>query len=374
MKTHGNILIACDKFKGSLDAGEACEAIAAGLRLRFPNAEIRTHPIADGGEGFAASLEGPLAGRWVEVSSHDALGRPVIARYLLADSAEGPLAVMEMAEASGMWRIASGERDIMRASTFGTGEMMRHATLHSGAARIVIGIGGSATNDGGAGMAAALGVRFLDAAGMVLDPFPQALYGKLASIDLSGLIAIPPVTVACDVDSPLLGPAGATRVFGPQKGADEATMPCLESVLESIVAASGGEVMAAMPGAGAAGGLGFGLLRFAGAGLVPGFDLLASLTGLEAAIAAADLVVTGEGSLDSQSLAGKGPVGIAKLARKHGKPVIGFCGRTDAALRASGHFDSVTALADTGLPDEILMTRAAGLLERAAAGFDFMPT
>jgi len=362
------ILVACDKFKGSLDARAACEALARGLARRFPAAEIVIHPIADGGEGFAAALAAPLNGRWVETATHDALGRPLRGRYLLADAdGAGPLAVLEMAEASGMWRIRAEERDILHASTFGTGELMHHAIETSGARRLVIGLGGSATNDGGAGMAAALGVRFLDENGRELDPTPAGLSERLARIDSTRRIALPDVTVACDVDSPLSGPAGATRVFGPQKGADETTIPILEGVLESLARVSDGMEIAKRPGAGAAGGLGFGLLRFADAVLVPGFDWLAGLTNLEQRVAASDLVVTGEGSLDAQSLAGKGPVAIAKMARAHGKPVIGFCGVADEEARNADVFDQVTALASTGLPLETLIADAAELLENAAA-------
>ncbi|HSP43512.1 MAG TPA: glycerate kinase [Luteolibacter sp.] len=359
-----SILIACDKFKGSLDARAACEAIARGLGKKFPDAEVIIHPIADGGEGFAAALETPLDGRWVETDTHDALGRPVRGRYLLAD---GPLAALEMAEASGMWRIRADERDILRSNTFGTGELMRHAIENIGARQLVIGLGGSATNDGGAGMAAALGVRFLDANGGELPPTPDGLFGKLAHIDFTRRIELPEITVACDVDSPLLGPLGATCVFGPQKGADENTNPILESVLESLARLSEGLETAIRPGAGAAGGLGFGLMRFANATLVPGFDWLADLTKLEQHVARADLIVTGEGSLDAQSLAGKGPVAIAKMARAHGKPVVAFCGKADAEIRAADVFDQVTDLAATGLPVETLIARAAELLESAAA-------
>ncbi len=366
MKSPKKILIACDKFKGSLDAQTVCSAIACGLSARFPQAFIELFPIADGGEGFAAALQNPLGGRWVETSAHDALGRPITARYLLADTADGALAVIEMAEASGMWRIRPEERAVLRASTFGTGEMMRHAIEHSGAKRLVIGLGGSATNDGGAGMAAALGVRFLDGQGSLLDATPHILLDGLARVDASRRMPLPPVTVACDVDSPLLGPSGATRVFGPQKGADATSIPLLENFLKTMVRVSAGVEDAQRPGAGAAGGLGFGLLHFAGARLVPGFDLLASLTGLEKSLASADLIVTGEGSLDAQSLTGKGPVAIARLAHSHGKPVIAFCGKADAAARESGLFDSITELAATGLPLDQLMTRTAELLEQAA--------
>lgn len=360
------ILVACDKFKGSLDAPAVCSAIACGLSSRFPQASIEIFPIADGGEGFAASLQNPLGGRWVETSAHDALGRPITARYLMADTSDGPLAVIEMAEASGMWRIRQEERDILRASTFGTGEMMRHAIEQCAATRLVIGLGGSATNDGGAGMAAALGVRFLDEQDALLNATPQGLLDKLARIDATRRIPLPPVTVACDVDNPLLGPRGATCVFGPQKGADAHSLPLLESFLEQLVMLGAGGKSAVRPGAGAAGGLGFGLLHFAAAELVPGFELLASLTGLRDRIAAADLIVTGEGSLDAQSLGGKGPVALARMARAHDKPVIAFCGMADDTARSSGLFDSITELSATGLLLDQLMAQAAELLEQAA--------
>lgn len=234
--------------------------------------------------------------------------------------------------------------------------------------RIILGLGGSATNDGGVGMAAALGVRFLDPDGRPLDPSPGTWAGRLARIDGSERVHLPPVTAACDVTNRLLGPAGATWVFGPQKGANESDLPILEAALEFLVNASGGAAAAARPGAGAAGGLGFGLVHFAGATLVAGFDLLASLTGLAERIAAADLVVTGEGSLDAQTLAGKGPAGVARLARSHGKPVWAFCGRADPAARDSGAFARVVELAATGLPLETLLADATRLLEEAAAG------
>ncbi len=368
MREIRSILVASDKFKGSLSAAGACAAIARGLARRFPLAVIEECPIADGGEGFSAALEEPLGGRWVEADCHDALGRPIDARYLVAGNGPDALAVIEMAAASGGWRIAPGERDILRSTTFGTGELMRHAVEREHVGRMILGLGGSATNDGGAGMAAALGLRFLDGAGMLLDPWPGALAGTLARIDDSGMIPMPPVTVACDVTSPLLGPTGATRVFGPQKGADPTNIPLLEAALHALVTTSGGEAAALTPGSGAAGGLGFGLLQFAAASLVPGFDLLADLTGLAQRVARADWIVTGEGSLDAQSLAGKGPVGVARLVRSHGKPVWAFCGQADPAAHASKAFDRVLELASTGLPLDTLINDAARLLEDLAAG------
>lgn len=362
------ILVASDKFKGSLSAQAACAAIARGLARRWPEAVIEACPIADGGEGFAEALADALRGRWVVAPCHDALGRPIRARYLVAERGAEALAVMEMAAASGLWRIAAHERDILRANTFGTGEMMCHAIEQERVRRLVLGIGGSATNDGGVGMAAALGVRFLDSNGLPLAPSPGAWGDRLARVDGSQRIPLPPVTVACDVASPLLGPDGATRVFGPQKGADRSNIPLLEAALEGLVNASGGAAAALKPGAGAAGGLGFGLVHFAGAALVPGFELMADLTNLAERVAAADLVVTGEGSLDAQTLAGKAPFGVARLARSHGKPVWAFCGLADAAARDCGGFERVFELSATGLPPEVLMTEAARLLEAAAAG------
>jgi glycerate kinase len=273
---------------------------------------------------------------------------------------------MEMAEASGMWRIRPEERDILKSSTFGIGELMRHAVVENKATHLVIGLGGSATNDGGAGMAAALGWRFLAANGTALEAIPASLAGRLHAIDSSGIIKLPKVTVACDVDSPLLGPAGATRVFGPQKGAGSREIPILEEMLGALVHVSGAEKNAVRPGAGAAGGLGFGMLQFANADLVPGFDLVCSLNGFQQQLDSADLIITGEGSLDAQSLAGKGPVAIARMAGRRGKTVIAFCGSADSVVLDSGLFQGVHPLAGTGLPLATLMADAEQLLESAA--------
>ncbi len=369
MNSFPTILVACDKFKGSLDAADACAAIARGFARSLPGARIETHPIADGGEGFAASLRGPLNGRWAETDAHDPLGRPVRARYVAGESNGERVAVVEMAEASGMWRVAAADRDILRSGTFGTGELMRHAILESRAERLIVGLGGSATNDGGAGMAAALGVRFLDEDGRPLDPIPAALAGRLARVDIGDRIPLPVVDAACDVDHPLLGPGGATRVFGPQKGAGETAMPLLEEALERMVRAAGAGLAAETPGAGAAGGLGFGLVAFAGASLLPGFDLVASLTGLERRVQEADWIVTGEGSLDAQSLGGKGPVALARLAKRVGKTVIAFCGRADEGIADAGCFDHVLELRSTGLPLENLIENADSLLTGLAERF-----
>lgn len=299
-------LVACDKFKGSLTAPEACAAVARGIRKVIPNAEIDPCPIADGGEGFVDAIITAVEGKKVECQTLDALGRPITAYYGLAQTQDGLTAVMEMAEAAGLWRLKDNERDILHADTRGVGILMHHAVAEYGATRLVLGIGGSATNDGGVGMAHALGVRFYDATGNELDPNPAALL-RLAHIDRSKQISLPPLTVACDVSNPLLGPRGATRIFGPQKGADAKNTPILEAFLGRLIHAAEGFDDADAPGAGAAGGLGFGLLHFLNADLRPGFDIVSRTVGLHARIACADIVVTGEGSLDTQSLAGKGP-------------------------------------------------------------------
>ena len=359
-------LIAPDKFKGSLSAAAAAAAIAAGIHQSNPDAAIDLCPIADGGEGFMETMATAMNGRWITCPAVDALGRPIDSRYVIADTAAGPLAVMEMAETAGMWRIAANERDPLHATTFGTGIQIAHALEHHQVTRIILGLGGSATNDAGCGMAAALGVAFLDAAGTAVNPLPAHL-SRVATIDLRTRIALPPITAACDVDNPLLGDRGATAVFSTQKGAGAQDKALLENALARVVALSGGGAAAITPGAGAAGGLGFGLLHFAAARLVSGFDLLAEVLQLEQRVLAADHVITGEGSIDHQSLSGKGPVALARLARSHGIPVTAFCGIADDSARQSALFDEIHALADSGQPLEILIAEAAPLLTASVA-------
>ncbi len=363
-------LIAPDKFKGSLSAREAAAAMAEGIRRIDPEAELDLCPIADGGEGFMETLIATLDGQWITCPALDALGRPIESRYVLAETPEGPLAILEMAETAGLWRLAPGQRNPLHASTRGTGLQIAHAIAEHAVSRVILGIGGSATNDGGCGMAAALGVAFLDYNGRSIDPLPANMPG-IRNIVGAARLALPEIIAACDVDNPLLGPHGATAVFSAQKGATPEQQISLENALVHLVAASGGGNAAALPGAGAAGGLGFGLMHFAGARLVPGFDLLAGLLDLEPRILAADLVLTGEGSLDHQSLAGKGPVALARLARRLSVPVIGFCGQADQVARDSGVFQSLHALADSGLPLETLITRAGPLLTAMVAQAHF---
>lgn len=355
------VVIACDKFKGSLSAVEACAALRAGLEAGGLVAEVDECPIADGGEGFAAAMRAALGGEWVGCPARDALGRGVESRYAVCPGRGGRLAVLEMAEAAGMWRIDPAERDPLRASTFGVGQMIRHAVEVSRVERVLVGIGGSATNDGGAGMASALGVGFRDAAGNGLEAVPLELE-RLQRVEWGGRIGLPPIEVACDVDNPLLGAGGATAVYGPQKGAGEFERARLERVLERLVEVLDARELAVRPGAGAAGGLGFGLMAFAGAVLRPGFEVVAEALELGSRLAAADLVITGEGSLDRQSLAGKGPVGVARMARGLGVRVVGVAGRTDGEIRASGVFDRIESLEVHGLGEQESMARAADLL------------
>lgn len=359
-------LISPDKFKGSLSALEASLAIAEGIRRVEFDAVCDLCPIADGGEGFMEAMSTALPGRWVFCRAEDALGRSIDSRYFLADTSEGRVAILEMAETAGLWRLAPHERDPRRASTRGTGMQIAHAVAGPPLEGIVLGIGGSATNDGGCGLAEALGVRFLDETGQSIDPIPENLL-RLARIDESQRIALPEIAVACDVDNPLLGTRGATAVYSAQKGAAPEDVPGLEAALVRVLAVSGGGDCAEYPGAGAAGGLGFGLVRFAGARLVPGFDVLATLLDLDRRIRAADVVITGEGSLDSQSLAGKGPVALARRAAALGVPVHALCGRSDPELANSALFASVRALAERGVPKEELLGRAAPLLSDLAA-------
>ena len=359
-----HILIAPDKFKGSLSALAAAEAIARGFRAVWPDATMDLAPIADGGEGFAEALAAALGAEWVNVGSVDAIGRPIDARYAWLPGEK--LAVIEMSEASGLWRIAPEDRAPLRADTFGTGVLLADA-IARGAARVLIGLGGSATTDGGSGLARALGYRFANCAGKESQPTPGTLE-LLRQIERPSTLRLPDVIAACDVQNPLLGPRGTARVYGPQKGAGAELVEVLErsmSRLADVCASSFGKDHRDVPGAGAAGGLGFGLLTFCNASIRPGFDIIAETVQLGDRIAAADLVVTGEGRLDDQTLDGKGPAGIAALARKAGKRVIGFGGSiTDAAERA-GLFDTLVPIAN-GLPLAEAMRDAAMLLARAS--------
>jgi glycerate 2-kinase len=359
------ILLALDKFKGSLTAKDASEAVARGLRRGGVDAAVEICPIADGGEGFTEAVITALGGAWREAPVHDALGRGLVARYGTLEREGVTEAVMEMSAASGLALVRDLPPDPRSASTRGTGEMMLHAMAH-GARRILIGIGGSATNDGGCGMAAALGCRFLDDAGRRVSDLPRELE-RVHRIERGAPLGVD-IVVASDVTNPLLGEQGATRVYGPQKGVqDTAFFEARLERLADLVARDLGGDRRNVPGAGAAGGLGFGLMSFCNARLRGGFDLVAEITGLRERIARADIVLTGEGRLDAQTLHGKGPAGVADLARAEGKVVVGVGGLIESREELLARFDAIWQAKPEGLPVAEAIGRAAELLEDCAA-------
>ena len=360
------ILIAPDKFKGSLSAAAAAEAIAAGFRRAWPEAELSLLPIADGGEGFAETFCAALSGEWVATRALDPIGREVDARYVWMEAEK--LAVIDMSEASGLWRLPKEELAPLRANTYGTGQLIRHAT-ERGARKILVGLGGSATTDGGIGMAAALGYEFLTSDGEDLEAIPGNLLA-LIRIQTEGALELPEIIAACDVQNPLLGPRGTAVVFSPQKGASAKDIVALEEGLlnlADVVASDLGCDFRDTPGAGAAGGIAFGLLSFCGAKICSGFDLLAETLRLEERIAACDLVITGEGRIDGQTLEGKGPAGVAALARRHGKPVLAFAGSVADDSAVDSIFDAHCAIIDEPVTLDAAMSRGAEFLARSAA-------
>lgn len=361
------LLIAPDKFKGSLSAAAVSDALCAGWKSVLPETEVSFAPMADGGEGFTEALASAFAGEWISVDSVDALGRPISCRFFWVPSTR--TAIVAMSEASGIERISAQDRDPYRANTEGTGVLMRRA-LELGAARILLGLGGSATTDGGIGMAAALGYRFCCATtGEALLPIPENL-PKIGRIDASGVVQMPEIIAACDVQNPLLGARGTATVFAPQKGADARAVGFLEEGLARLAEVVRRDLQrdfAATPGAGAAGGIGYGLLSFCHAVMEPGFDLVAKAVGLEERIAQSDLVLTGEGRLDSQTLEGKGPAGIAAMARAAGKPVIAFAGSIEETPGVLERFDATFPIIDRAVPLEEAMRDAPVFLQRAAA-------
>jgi glycerate kinase len=324
------IAIAPDSFKGALSAAHVAEVLADGLRAGLPGARFRLIPMADGGEGTVDAWASATGARRCRARVHDPLGRPILAGYACDDRRRA--AVIEMAAASGLPLLADVERNPLLTSTRGTGELIRHALDH-GARRILVGIGGSATNDGGTGMAAALGVRFLDRNGRVLPPGGGALL-RLHRIDDAGLdprLRYTALDVACDVTNPLCGRNGASAVYGPQKGATSAQVRRLDAGLARLAAAVGAARpdladLAEAAGAGAAGGLGYGLMAFCGARLGSGVERVAAAVRLDQRLRGCDLVITGEGRLDGQTVNGKTPVGVAAVARRLGIPVIAICG------------------------------------------------
>jgi glycerate kinase len=332
------ILVAVDSFKGSLTSLEAGEAVRRGALRALPaETQVLVRPLADGGEGTVDALTRGLGGRTERLSVTGPLGAPVEADYgILPDGT----AVIEMAAAAGLPLVPEAQRDPLRTTTRGVGELIADA-FAKGCRRFVLGIGGSATNDGGAGMLQALGFDLLDAAGRPIASGAQGL-AALASIRTAHALPMQPefagcsVRVACDVTNPLCGPQGCSAIYGPQKGATPESVAAMDGWLAAYAALAAAVCPDAdpdLPGAGAAGGLGFALCAFLGASLESGVGLILEATGFEALAAQADLVVTGEGRLDAQTVQGKAPIGVARLAKRHGKPVIAFCGCTTADAR-----------------------------------------
>ncbi|MBN1414835.1 MAG: glycerate kinase [Bacteroidales bacterium] len=322
------ILICPDSFKECLSAKQVAEHIAAGIQRIISSAHIKIIPLADGGEGTVSSLVDATGGRIVKVRVNDPLLRMTDSFFgILGD---GKTAVIEMAAASGLALLKASERNPWITTTYGTGELIEYA-LDQGCRKIFVGVGGSATNDGGLGAAKALGIKFFDKDGQEIAPGGGSL-GNIADIDISGLdkrIPACKIFVACDVTNPLTGKKGASTVFGPQKGADAAMIKKLDSNLRyyaSLIRQITGKDIEHIPGSGAAGGLSAGLLAFANAEIKPGFELVKEVTHLEQWIKWADLVITGEGKIDFQTQYGKTPYGVAMSAKKHGKSVIAIGG------------------------------------------------
>lgn len=358
------VLVAADKFKGSLTAVEVAERVTAGLRRIRPDLRVEALPVADGGDGtVAAAVAAGFERHEVRVSGP--LGDEVTAAYALRDGT----AVVEMAEASGLQRLPEGVFAPLTASTYGSGELLR-AALDAGARSIVFGVGGSATTDGGAGMLAALGARFLTASGERAGPGGAAL-AEVATADLSGLdprLRSVEFVLASDVDNPLTGPKGAAAVYGPQKGASAEDVERLDAALGHFAKVLDAAELAASPGAGAAGGVGFGAL-LVGARFRPGIEVMLEVLGFADALERADLVITGEGSLDEQTLHGKAPAGVAAAARAAGKDVVAVCGRLALAPEVLGRAGIRRAYALTDVEPDVAkcIADAGPILERTGA-------
>ena len=363
------VVVAPDKFKGSLTAHQAASAIADGLKRGRQDVEVHLLPIADGGDG---TIDTAISAGFIRVPvlASGPTGEPIQAAIAVRDGT----AIVEMAQASGMQRLPGGRPAPLTATTYGTGEMIRRA-LDEGITDLVLGIGGSATTDGGSGMAAALGVRFLDNDGSELPPGGAAL-SRLSRIDVSALdprVAIVRVIVATDVDNPLFGPTGAAYVYGPQKGATPNDVQALDAGLRhyaEVVLRDAGLDVSTIPGAGAAGGLGAGAMAFLGATPRSGIQLLLELVQFDQALADADLVITGEGCFDSQSLHGKAVMGVASAAAAAGVPVVVLAGQvrlSTVEVRGAG-FLAAHALTELETDPDRCLADATRLLASLAAG------
>jgi len=376
------VLIAADKFKDSLSAGQACDAITAGLKRMHPEWVADRCPLTDGGEGFAHILTDAVQGEWVRMEVCGPRGKPVEAGFgvvemtrlpaavlqRLGSAGSGRLAVIEMAAASGLALLRHDERDVWQTHTGGTGELMA-AAAEMGIGGILLGVGGSATHDLGLGALAALGLELLDADGRRVAGAAPDFWKQVVRVEAGRLRKLPLIWIACDVTNPLLGPRGAATVYGPQKGLKAEALPRLEAEsarLAALMCASGGGAveLAQTPGAGAAGGISFGLMAVAGARLVPGFELVVDWLRIEQRLAAADLVITGEGRFDESSVQGKGPGSLVRAALALGKPVHVFAGRVDGVETPGMRLHEITP---RGVPLEQALAKAGPWLEESAA-------
>jgi glycerate kinase len=365
------VVVAPNAFKGSLTASEAAAAMARGVREAFPDAEVVEIPVADGGDGTVEALVSAHRGEYRSVEVEGPLGDPVPATYGLIEG--GRTGVVELASASGLTLISTERRDPRKTSTYGFGQLLQ-AVRVAGVGQIIAGIGGSATNDGGAGMAQALGYRLLDAAGLEL-PRGGAALARLARIDPSGFDQgwrSVKVMVACDVTNPLTGPLGASAVYGPQKGADDAAVRELDAALANLAAvieSDLGKRVADVPGAGAAGGTGAGLMAFLDAKLVPGAPLVVEASGFDMKLKEADLVITGEGQADAQTAYGKAPGEVAKRAKAARIPVLLMAGSKGSGWEALSELGvtAVVTLDEEGDNLQQLMQDAGQMLTRATA-------
>jgi len=363
------IVVAPQEFKGSLTAVQAANAIASGLQRALPEAELALVPMADGGPGTVEAVVTAKGGRWQKTTVRGPLRAPIDAAWGIVD---GDTAVIEMAAASGLVLAPEDQRDPRIASTYGTGQLIA-AALAAGCCRIIVGMGGSATNDGGAGVAQALGARLLDEAGQDLPPGGAAL-ARLARIEVSGLdprLGGARLFAATDVLNLLCGPQGASAVYGPQKGATPEMVRELDAALAhyaAVIERDLGVRVLDVAGAGAAGGLGAGLIAFLGAEVLPGAKLVAEAVGLEQQMAGADLVVAGEGRLDAQTGFGKAPREVASLARRAGIPVVAIAGaaREDCGPELLDVFDAVATILPPGAPPQEAMARGGELLSAVA--------
>ena len=370
------ILVAPDSFKGSLSSEEAAQAIREGLEEAFkasPNddrdaqsgAEIVTVPLSDGGEGFVSAYAAARqAGKSFETEVSDSAGNPRVAKYFL----EGDCATIEMAEAAGLEHIDPDAHDVWTANTYGVGQLIA-AARSQGASEIIVGLGGSATTDGGVGMLAALGVRFLDEDGAELAPEPRNLH-LIRHVDTTNFHATDlRVTVAADVTNPLTGDEGAAAVFGPQKGATKEDVPKLDEGLRKLSDAvdPNSTERRDTEGAGAAGGLGWALMRFFNARMVPGFDILSEAANLDSLVSEVDLVITGEGKVDSQTLSGKAPAGIWNLCKKYDVPLVIFGGAIDDSFQLDSDGAKAASEDQTPNPALVAINPADQSLEEAIA-------